>query len=131
MEASRLRGVLGVGLDFVEVPRMAEVIERQGELFLRRVFTEKERAYCADKREPAPFYAARFAAKEAVSKAFGTGIGGEIGLLDIEVDHHENGAPLVRLLGRGAELALKRGVTEVLISLTHTSFMAGASVVLQ
>lgn len=131
MKMDRPGGVIGVGLDFVEVHRIAEIIERQGELFLQRVFTEKERRYCSDKRNPAPFYAARFAAKEAVSKAFGTGIGADIGLLDIEVDHLESGAPIVRLLGRGAELAQKRGVAQVLISLTHTDLMAGASVVLQ
>lgn len=131
METPKTSGVLGVGLDFVDVPRLAGVIERQGDVFLRRVFTELEQAYCAAKREPALFYAARFAAKEAVSKAFGTGIGAEIGLLDIEVFNLESGAPKVRLLGKGAELAQRRGVTEVLISLTHTSLMAGASVVLQ
>lgn len=118
-------------MDFVDVPRLAEVIERQGEVFLRRVFSEGERAYCEAKREPAIFYAARFAAKEAISKAFGTGIGAEIGWLDIEIFHLASGAPAVRLLGKGAELARQRGVREVLISLTHTSLMAGASVVLQ
>lgn len=131
METLRPGGALGVGLDFVDVPRLAEVIERQGEVFLRRVFSEGERTYCEAKREPAIFYAARFAAKEAISKAFGTGIGAEIGWLDIEIFHLASGAPAVRLLGKGAELARQRGVREVLISLTHTSLMAGASVVLQ
>ena len=77
------------------------------------------------------FYAARFAAKEAVAKAFGTGIGSALGWLDIEVAHGPTGAPMVRLLGKGAELALERGVREVLVSLTHTSVSAAASVVLQ
>jgi holo-[acyl-carrier protein] synthase len=123
--------VLGVGLDLVEVSRLEAVIERQGERFLQRVFTEQERAYCGSKKVPGPFYAARFAAKEAVAKAFGTGIGAEIGWQDIEVAHHPTGAPLVRLVGKGATLAQARGVTEVLISLTHTSQNAAASVVLQ
>jgi len=93
------RGDIGSGIRILWKCRaLAEVMSGR-ELFLRRVFTEKERAYCSDKRDPAPFYAARFAAKEAVSKAFGTGIGAEIGLQDIEVDHHESGAPFVRLLG--------------------------------
>ena len=72
-----------------------------------------------------------FAAKEAVAKAFGTGIGAEIGLLDIEVGHHANGAPLIRLHGIGAQLAARRGVQEILVSLTHTELMAAATVVLQ
>ncbi len=75
--------------------------------------------------------AVRFAAKEAVAKAFGTGIGAELGWLDIEVGHAPSGAPLVRLLGKGAELAARRGVRSVLISLTHTTVTAAASVVLQ
>ncbi len=125
------RKVLGVGLDLVEVSRLEAVLKRQGERFVQRVFTEGERAYCGGKKEPGPFYAARFAAKEAVAKAFGTGIGAQIGWQDIEVAHHPSGAPLVHLRGKGAELAQARGVTEVLISLTHTSQTAAASVVLQ
>lgn len=123
--------ILGIGLDMVEVSRFEAVLERQGERFVKRVFTDEEQRYCGTKKEPAMFYAARFAAKEAVAKAFGTGIGASLGWLDIEVFHGSNGAPMVRLCGKGAELALRRGVQEVLISLTHTSLSAGASVVLQ
>jgi holo-[acyl-carrier protein] synthase len=121
---------IGLGLDLVEVGRITSVIERQGELFIKRVFTEVERAYCESKQQPAQFYAARFAAKEAVAKAFGTGIGAEIGWLDIEVIRSENGAPSIRLSGRGAELSSQRGVGSILVSLTHTQTTAGASVVL-
>lgn len=124
-------GVIGLGIDLVDVARFEEVLNRQGERFLARVFTEEERRYCGSKQSPAAFYAARFAAKEAVSKAFGTGIGAEIGWLDIEVFHDAAGAPLVRLSGKGAELADLRGVTRVLVSLTHTTLGAAASVVLQ
>lgn len=131
MNAPESIGVLGLGMDLVEVPRLAGVIERQGEAFLRRIFTDQERAYCSSKSEPTPFYAARFAAKEAVAKAFGTGIGREIGWLDIEVTHLETGAPVVGLHGAGAELARRRGVRRVLVSLTHTGSTAGATVLLQ
>lgn len=131
MEMPSLRGVLGVGLDLVDVPRFAGTLERQGDAFLRRVFTAAEREYCEAKRFPVPHFAARFAAKEAVSKAFGTGIGAEIGWLDIEVFHGPKGAPGVRLLGRGAVLAQDRSVREVLLTLTHTEQQAGALVVLQ
>lgn len=124
-------GVIGLGIDLVDVARFEEVLNRQGERFLARVFTEEERRYCGSKQSPGAFYAARFAAKEAVSKAFGTGIGAEIGWLDIEVFHDAAGAPLVRLLGKGGELANQRGVTRVLVSLTHTTLGAAASVVLQ
>jgi holo-[acyl-carrier protein] synthase len=123
--------VLGVGMDLVEVARFSEALQKQGDRFVQRIFTPQEQAYCGAKKDPAPFYAARFAAKEAVSKAFGTGIGAAIGWLDIEVAHTPAGAPVVRLSGKGAELALERGVTEVLVSLTHTSVTAGATVILQ
>lgn len=123
--------ILGLGFDLVDVSRIKDAVERNGEAFLRRIYTEKERAYCDSKRDSAPFYAVRFAAKEAVSKAFGTGIGREIGLLDIEVDHLESGAPFIRLTGRGAELAERRGVREILVSLSHTGSQAGATVILQ
>lgn len=117
-------------MDLVEVRRLEGVIARQGERFLRRVFTEGEREYCAAKAEPAVFYAARFAAKEAVAKAFGTGIGAAVGWLDIEVVREASGAPQVRLLDKGAALARSRNVERVLLSLTHTGGMAAASVVL-
>ena len=131
MGESRTTGVVGLGLDLVEVDRLGAAIERHGERFLRRVFTEGERDYCEAKSEPAVFYAARFAAKEAVAKAFGTGIGADIGWLDIEVVRNAAGAPAVRLAGKGAELAALRGVDRVLLSMTHTRGMAAASVVLQ
>ena len=131
MGETRATGVVGLGLDLVEVERLAAVIERQGERFLRRVFTDGEREYCATKSEPAVFYAARFAAKEAVAKAFGTGIGNSIGWLDIEVVRNAAGAPEVRLAGKGAAFAADRGVARILLSLTHTRVMAAASVVLQ
>ena len=130
MEQARPTGVVGLGLDLVEVGRLGAVIGRLGERFLRRVFTEGEREYCSAKSEPAVFYAARFAAKEAVAKAFGTGIGAAIGWLDIEVVRDAAGAPGVRLAGKGAELAANRGVDRVFLSLTHTGGMAAASVVL-
>jgi holo-[acyl-carrier protein] synthase len=131
MGESRTTGVVGLGLDLVEVDRLGAAIERHGERFLRRVFTEGERDYCGAKSEPAVFYAARFAAKEAVAKAFGTGIGADIGWLDIEVVRNSAGAPMVRLAGKGAELAALHGVDRVLLSMTHTRGMAAASVVLQ
>ena len=94
--------IIGTGIDIVESARLAESIQRHGERFLARVFTEGERQYCAAMKKPETFYAARFAAKEAVSKAFGTGIGAQLGWLDIEVRRKASGEPFVVLSGEGA-----------------------------
>lgn len=131
MEMDANQRVLGVGIDLVEVSRLEEAVQRHGERFLNRIFTEEEQRYCNSKAHAAQFYAARFAAKEAVAKAFGTGIGAELGWLDIEVRHNAAGGPEVRLQGKGTDLARARGVREVLISLTHTPSTAAASVILQ
>ena len=119
--------ILGTGIDLVENARIAASIEKFGDRFLRRIFTEGEIVYCAGFPNPVPHYAARFAAKEAVSKAFGTGIGKALGWKEIEVCRHESGAPFVTLHEGGAELAVQRGVAEVFVSLTHTDAYAAAS----
>ncbi len=125
------RGVLGVGVDLVETERMKESIERWGDRFTRKVFAEEERSYCEDKGEPWRHYAGRFAVKEAVSKAFGTGIGEHIGWLDIVVMRAaDSGAPSVQLSPRARELAQQRGGGDVLVSLSHTHRYAVAQAVL-
>ena len=118
--------VLGLGCDLCEVERLRGVWERQGDRFLSMTFTEGERAYCLRMRDPAPFFAARFAAKEAVSKAFGTGIGAELGWQSIEVAHGERGEPVVKLDAQGAALLAARGATGVMLTLSHTDTMAMA-----
>lgn len=119
--ASTSSCVVGVGIDLVENARMKETLERWGSLFTRRVFREEECAYCDGKAEPWRHYAGRFAVKEAVSKAFGTGIGSHIGWLDIEVRRDKNtGAPSVHLSERARTLAGSRGVRDVVVSLSHT-----------
>ncbi|MEY3609031.1 MAG: hypothetical protein RLZZ447_1819 [Verrucomicrobiota bacterium] len=124
-------GVLvGVGIDLIEVERIRAVIERQGERFLDRVFTPEERAYCATMKFPHKHYAARFAAKEAVSKCFGTGIGAELGWRSVSVFHGERHQPLVRLDERGAALLRAAGATAVHLSLAHTEALAVAVAVL-
>ncbi len=125
-----MSGILGIGVDLVENARIAASQERFGEAFLNRVYHPAEREYCAAMRNPVPHLAVRFAAKEAVAKAFGTGIGGQIGFTDIEVTRDENGAPGVRLHGAGAELARQRGVGHIWLSLSHTEAYAVAQVVL-
>jgi len=122
--------ILGTGIDLVENARIAASIEKFGERFLKRIFTLDEVAYCASCANPVPHYAARFAAKEAVSKAFGTGIGKAMGWTEIEIYRNEAGAPFVRLHGGAAELARERGVREIYVSLTHTDNHAAASATL-
>jgi holo-[acyl-carrier protein] synthase len=122
--------IIGTGLDLVENARIARSIAKFGDRFLHRIFAAGEIAYCKPMREPAPHYAARFAAKEAVAKAFGCGIGEWIGFLDIEVVRDSSGAPSVTLHGPGRELAVSRGVTQIFLSLSHTEHYATASALL-
>jgi holo-[acyl-carrier protein] synthase len=121
--------VFGIGIDMVEVGRIASAIERHGEPFLAKIFTPSERAYCESRKHSAMHYAARFAAKEAVSKALGTGIGGDAGLHDLEVFHDEKGAPKIRLNGAAEAFAKQHGITEIQISLTHASEYAAANAI--
>lgn len=118
--------MLGVGLDLVEVERIVKSIERHGDRFLTRVFTDDELAYCRTLRHPGPSYAARFAVKEAVSKAFGTGMGAEFHWRSVGVAHDAQGAPVAVLDALGEALLEKRGARRVLISLTHTTQHAQA-----
>lgn len=118
--------VIGVGTDIVEVERIRKVYERHPARFLTRVFTEQERAYCLAKRNPLPHLAARFAAKEAISKTFTTGIGKELGWTSMEVVKGEREQPLVRLDAQGLVLLEAVGGHDVLLSLSHTEFYAQA-----
>ena len=94
--------IFGIGIDVVEVARIASAIQRHGEPFLARVFTAGERAYCESRKVPALHFAARFAAKEAVVKALGTGIGEHAAWLDLEITRDPVGAPQVVLGGAAA-----------------------------
>lgn len=116
--------LVGLGADLIEVERVRGVLERQGRRFLERVFTEEEQAYCASKAHPHKHYAARFAAKEAVSKCFGTGIGAEIGWRSVSVYHGERQQPLVRLDDRARALLRQVGATDVHLTLSHTETLA-------
>ena len=123
--------VVGIGVDLVDVERIQHSIDRFGERFVERVFTEGEIAYCQSMKFPARHFAARFAAKEAVSKAFGTGIGKAMGWRDIDVHKKESGEPFL-VLHRGADtLARDRGVTSALITLSHTDDHAIAMIVVE
>lgn len=121
--------LFGIGIDVVEVARIAAAIERHGEPFLAKLFSPTEREYCESRKDAAMHYAARFAAKEAVSKALGTGIGGQAGWLDLEVVHDSAGAPKLRLSGAAADFSKQQGITEIQISLTHARDYAAANAV--
>lgn len=118
--------LIGLGTDIIEVERIRGVMERQGERFLHRVFTDEERAYCDGKAHPHKHYAARFAAKEAISKGFSTGIGAELGWRSISIHHGERQQPLVRLDAQAEALLRHVGATHVHITLSHTETVAMA-----
>ena len=123
--------ILGVGIDIIEVARIHASYERFGERFLKRILHPNEIAYCLSHKMPAPFLAARFAAKEAISKAFGTGIGAELGWQDMEVGRKQSGEPFVILHEGAQKLLQQRGARIVLISLSHTQAHAAAVAVLE
>jgi holo-[acyl-carrier protein] synthase len=123
--------VVGTGVDLVECARIQRSIDRFGDRFLRRVFTAGEIEYSMSMKFPARHLAARFAAKEAVSKAFGTGIGKAMGWRDIDVQKKTSGEPFLVLSGPAQDLAAQRGITSALITLSHTEHHAMAAVVLE
>ena len=123
--------VVGIGVDLVECARIEHSLERFGERFLRRVFTQGEIDYSMSMKFPARHLAARFAAKEAVSKAFGTGIGKSMGWRDIDVHKKESGEPFLVLHDGAKKLADARGVQNALISLSHSEEHAVAMIVLE
>ncbi|PYJ48767.1 MAG: hypothetical protein DME69_10910 [Verrucomicrobia bacterium] len=123
--------VLGIGVDLVECARIQRSIDRFGDRFLHRVFTNGEIEYSMSMKFPARHLAARFAAKEAVSKAFGTGIGKAMGWRNIDIRKKPSGEPFLVFSGPAQELATQRGVASALITLSHTEHHAVACVVLE
>src|SRR5207244_8699753 len=111
--------------------RIQHSIDRFGQRFLHRVFTESEIEYSMSMKFPARHLAARFAGKEAVSKAFGTGIGKAMGWRDIDIRKKTSGEPFLVFSGAAQAFAAKRGVTSALITLSHTEQHAVACVVLE
>ena len=127
---SYVEGKVGLGVDIVEVERMAAILEKS-KSFAERVFSPNECEYCNAKSRPAVHYALRFAAKEAVVKALGTGFADGIDVRDIEVEKNAAGKPLVNLTGKALEIAEEQGVRELSLSLsyTHTDAVACAMAV--
>ncbi len=123
--------IIGIGVDLVECARIQRSIDRFGDRFLHRVFTDGEIEYSMSMKFPARHLAARFAGKEAVSKAFGTGIGKAMGWRNIDIQKKESGEPFLVFSGPAEAFATKRGVTSALITLSHTEHHAVACVVLE
>lgn len=121
--------IFGIGIDVVEVERIASSMDEFGDRFANRVFTESEREYCERQKRPEIHYAARFAAKEAVAKAFGTGIGEDLSWLDMEVRRRVSGEPEIHLTGAGAKFAEKNKIAQIKVSLTHAQHYAAANAV--
>jgi len=123
--------IRGIGMDLVEIDRIEDSIRRFGDRFLGRILLPGEIRYCQAQGRPALHVAARFAAKEAASKAFGTGIGSDLGWLDLEVARESSGRPVLILHDAGYVLAERRGVRTLHLTLTHTATTAGATVILE
>lgn len=118
----------GIGVDIVEIPRMKKALERTPSMKWR-LFTEEEQAYCDSSARPADHYAARFAAREAVLKALGTGFSQGIGYKDVSVVRDANGRPRALLEGRAREICDSQGIQEVALSLSFTRELAVANAV--
>lgn len=123
--------ILGIGSDLAEVPRIRASRERFGERFLRRVYTENEIAYSLSKANADERLAARFAAKEAGMKALGTGLSGGVTWKDFAVGRERSGKPTLTLSGAAADLAGRRGIERIHLTLTHTKETAMAVVVME
>ena len=126
-EHIKLPGSVSMGVDIVEVARIKKILERTPS-FATRMFSEDERVYCESTSSPASHYATRFAAKEAVLKALGTGFSSGIGARDVEVVLNSKGKPRIKLYRRAAVIALEMGITELPVSLSYTHSDAVACV---
>ena len=123
--------LIGTGIDLIEIERIARSIERFGERFLRRVYTQTEIAYCMGKRNSAESFAARFAAKEAAAKALGTGISRGVLWQEFQVERQPGGRPTLALRGRAELLASSMGVKSISLSITHTRTLSMATVMME
>jgi holo-[acyl-carrier protein] synthase len=128
-EVSLAMAIIGHGVDVVEVGRINDLIERHGEHFLHRCFTTGETDYCREYRDSSIHFAGRFAAKEAIVKALGTGFRGRIAWTDMEILPDSKGKPVLRLTGHTACVSQQAGITAWHISISHTAQIAFASAI--
>ena len=121
--------IIGLGTDIVEIVRIGKRIERHGELFLHRIYTDEEIRYCQRRRETYPHFAGRWAAKEAVLKVLGTGFIRGIGWRDIEVQNQKSGRPVIQLYGGAQDRAREMEIEQVLITISHCRSFATATAI--
>lgn len=114
-----MSSILGIGTDIVECLRIAQMIERHGELFLTRVYTPHELQYCQSRKQSTQHFAGRWAAKEAILKTIGTGWVRGIGWRDVEIQNEGGGRPLVMLHGGALEASQRAGIREIMVSISH------------
>lgn len=123
--------IYGIGIDLVENDRIEKIIQKWGDKFLLRVFSDTEITYCKRHAQAAIHYGARFAVKESFLKAIGTGLGRGVKLLEIEVINEESGKPGIRLSGGAQEYVTRAGIAKIHLSITHTKNYASAMVLLE
>ena len=122
---------MGTGVDIVEIERIRKLIEKQKDRFINRVFTQEEQRFCKKFRDPAPGFSARFAAKEALFKALGTGWAKGVSWLNVEVQRQDRQAPVMVLHGEAEAHSIRMGVERVHLSLSHSDQWAVAMVILE
>ncbi len=125
----RNMNIVGVGTDIIEIVRIGQMIEKHGELFLNRVYTENEMKYCQRRKHYLQHYAGRWAAKEAVMKTLGTGWVRGMSWRDIEVSNHKSGQPCIKICGGAQEIAERQGIGDILISISHCRSYATATAI--
>jgi holo-[acyl-carrier protein] synthase len=123
--------IIGTGVDVVEIARIRSVLERLKDRFIHRVFTSAEQQFCNQHRDPVPHYAVRFAAKEALFKAIGTGWAKGVTWLDVEVVRERQEAPVLKLHGEAQRLGELMGARQLHVSLSHSDQWAVAMVILE
>ena len=123
--------IVGIGLDVAEIDRIEQAIQRHGEALKKRLYTDAERTYCESHKTSFERFAGRFAAKEAGMKALGTGWRGGITWRDFEVVREPSGKPMLRLTGVARALADKKGVKNILLTITHSGNLALAQVIFE
>jgi holo-[acyl-carrier protein] synthase len=123
--------IIGIGTDIIEVTRVHEAMQKYGDRFARRIFTDTEIAYCSAKKTAALHYAGRFAAKEAAFKALEHGWGGSLGWKEVEITNEVSGAPRLSFHGKALELANEKKVRNVFVTISHIQDYASAVVILE
>ena len=121
--------IIGIGTDITECLRIARMIERHGELFVNRVYTPEEIRYCQNRKQSTQHFTGRWAAKEAILKALGTGWTRGISWLDMEIRNEPGGRPVVTVRGGVKEVVEQLGITKLLVSISHCRSHATACAV--